>query len=242
MGRGDLCRPSIKDTCVDKISLHCTEYWGKLPKETKLDDNGCITGNEVIEDIIDLVDKNTSDLDFSEFTGCIEYPKEGDVLTIKDIIKEHQERLCVIEEECCSSGNSGSGNTDCFDECGNEIGNGLVYYDTWVGDTELDSVLKDVSNGSIKYKTLKKGTYKVSVETYYTSAFSARIGISIDDSMPSGGVFNMTYNIGAVSPISTVFIADLNKGVNVTIKYSDTPASIGHSRVNMYKVVIEKVK
>ena len=85
MGRGDLCRPSIKDTCGDKVPLNCTEYWGKLPENTKLDDNDCITGNEIIEDIIDLVDKNTSDLDFSEFEGCIEYPKEGDVLTIKDI-------------------------------------------------------------------------------------------------------------------------------------------------------------
>lgn len=247
------CKPSISDRCLSKISLDCTEYEGLLPEGSEFDEDSCISGTDIVEDIIKILDEHTDQLDLNNFGCCIEYKAsdEEDGVTLKDVLETHEAHICDIEDRLdkLENGISDTGaSNDCTD-CDNLPSNynGLVYNTSASGNITLNSSYTQysaITTYDLKYKTKLKGTYKITLDISYTGNSASSelfsVGISVDGQQPSAGAFNQD-TIKVANNMTTLhFIVDVDKGVNI-IPVFKKASTIGVI-VDKVKLIIEKVK
>lgn len=236
------CKATISDTCPVKTALNCTEYDGILPTGSEYEDDDCLTGQDIVEDIISILDDHTDQLDFSNFGCCLQY-EASDIeagVTLQDVLSVHESILCSLQESCQNcSGNSES--TECLD-CDNLPSNfnGLVYNTVGSGNITLGGSyvnFSPINTYDLKYKTKLKGKYKITLEIDYTgSGVSSEvfsIGISIDGQQPSTGVFNQDTVKVANNTKVMHFIVEVDKGVVLLPYFKKAPT---------VSVIIEKVK
>lgn len=246
------CKPTIKDTCLSRINLTCTDYDGILPEGSEYDEDSCLTGQDIIEDIIGILDEHTDQLDVSDFGCCIEYTpaNEEDGLVIKDILSKHENILCHLLENCCkdncnTTDNENNNCNDCDNLTENDIG--LVFNTTGVGDIILNSsysVFNPILSYLLNYKTKVKGTYKITLDIDYvgnnSSSEKFEVGINIDGQQPESGAFNKDTVKVANNDKTLHFLVEVDKGVNITPSFKKAPTV--NVVIEKVKLIIEKVK
>lgn len=238
---GEFCGERYNSACAIKLPLKCTEYFGILPTNTDLDVDGCHSGLDIIEDIINILDNIQDEIDLKDFGCCIEYEpsdkEEG--LTLRDILETHEGAICELKEEidkCCNGNTDRDDSDDCYKEMPCE--NGLVYYSSETTQAIINSsTWSNVSTYNLKYKTQIKGVYKVTLEVY-TDVNPYDIGVSIDGVNPDNGIFSSVSISPNTSPATVTFILDLNKAVNI-VPYFKSGAN---TAINSIKMIVEKVK
>jgi len=236
------CKTIISDTCGAKTPLNCTDYDGILPTGSEYDAEDCLTGQDITEDIITILDEHTEELDFTGFGCCLEYEASDTEkgVTLHDVISKHESVLCDLLESCqnCSGQTKSSECIDCDNLPSNY--NGLVYNTVGSGNVSLGSnyiQFSPITSYDLKYKTKLKGKYKITLEIDYTgnmvSSETFSIGISVDGQTPVTGVFNQdTIKVANNSKVMH-FVLDVDKGA-VLLPYFKKASTIS--------VVIEKVK
>ena len=236
------CKTQVSDTCPVKTPLTCTEYDGVLPTGSEYEDDDCLTGQDIIEDIITILDEHTDQLDFSEFGCCITYEASDTEAGVKlqDVLSKHESMICDLLESCqnCSGNTSESECIDCENLPSNY--NGLVYNTVGSGNVTLGSgyiQFSPIITYDLKYKTKLKGKYKITLEIDYTgnmvSSETFSIGVSVDGQQPANGVFNQDTVKVANNTKVMHFILEVDKGV-VLLPYFKKATTI--------PVIIEKVK
>ena len=244
------CRPTISDTCLTKIPLTCTEYDGILPVGSQYEDDECLSGQDIIEDIINILDDHTEQLDMSEFGCCIDYTA-SDVekgVVLKDVLSKHENMLCHLLENCCNGESDTTPTSPCQD-CDEITENerGLVFNTTGVGNVTLNTAYTNfspITSYTLNYKTKVKGTYKITVDIDYTGSTASseqfEVGISLDGQQPTTGAFNQDTAKVANNTKTLHFITDVNKGVNINTFFKKAPSV--NVVIEKVKVIIEKVK
>ncbi len=131
-----------KYRCDGRHSATCTFYEGKLPEDSKLKEESCVTTAETTDELYRWVGELRKDLDKSKIEKeCFEFDKDKDtfVVFLNSVVK----KICdlekklkdsgVIDSDSSSSGSKGSGvsgsislnkiDTSCLteDSCGNKI-------------------------------------------------------------------------------------------------------------------------
>lgn len=242
------CKTQISDTCGPKTPLTCTEYDGILPTGSEYEADDCLTGQDIIEDIITILDEHTEQLDFSEFGCCITYtasdPEVG--VTLQDVLSTHENLLCSLQESCqnCSSQSEDTECTDCDNFPSNYIG--LVYNTAGSGNISLGGSYTNfspINSYDLKFKTKLKGKYKITLEIDYTGSMVSNetfsVGISIDGQPPASGVFNQDIVKVANNAKAMHFIVEVDKGV-VLLPYFKKAPTVSVT-IEKVKLIIEKV-
>lgn len=248
------CRPKLSDTCLgSRINLVCTDYDGILPEGSAYDEDDCLTGQDIIEDIIIILDQHTEELDVKDFGCCLEYEASDKEkgLVIKDILSKHESAICHILETCCSEDkgcggdSSDSGCKECSDLTVNETG--LVFNTTGVGNISINNSFNSfnpITSYALNYKTKIAGTYKITVDLDYVGNMSSsenfEVGITIDGQAPDSGAFNKDTVKVANNTKTLHFIVEVNKGVNLNVVFKKAPTAT--VVIEKAKVITEKVK
>lgn len=245
------CKPTINDTCLSKINLVCTEYDGVLPVGSKYDEDECISGQDIIEDIIEILDDHTEQLDFSEFGCCIDYtPSDTESgLQLQDVLSKHENIICHLLENCCVDKDTTQKPEDCDDTCEDITVNhiGLVFNTTGVGNTLIDNSYANfttITPYALNYKTKVKGVYKITLDIDYTGNFSSNevfsVGISLDGQQPQTGAFIQDTVKVANNSVTMHFLIDTTHGVNIIPYFKKAPTIL--VTIEKVKLIIEKVK
>lgn len=241
------CKATISDRCGSKTPLTCTEYEGILPQGSQFDEDDCLTGEDIIEDIISILDDHTEQLDFSDFGCCLNYtPSDIEAgLQLKDILSEHESRICDLIENCSNAPTSSE--DDCVD-CENLTSNfiGLVYNTSGSGNVTIGASFTQftaITSYDLKYKTKVKGKYKITLDLDYSgntgSSELFSVGISIDGQSPEAGVFNQDTVKVANNSKTLHFVVEVDKGVTILPVFKKaTTISVVMEKV---KMIIEKV-
>lgn len=246
------CKSRISDRCLHKVPLTCTEYEGILPVGSAYDEDDCLTGEDIIEDIINILDDHTEQLDFSEFGCCQEYEASDEEkgVQLKDILSAHESMLCDHEEritklESGTTESNSEGCNDCEEQSSNFIG--LVYNTSGVGNVTLNSsyaTYSAIQTYNLKYKTKTKGTYKITLDIDFTGNSSPlekfSVGISVDSQQPATGVFNQDEIKVDGNNKVIQFLMNVDKGANLLPMFKKAPTV--NVIIEKVKLIIEKVK
>lgn len=240
------CKPKLSDRCLNPMNAVCVDYDGILLETTTLDPDDCNTVEDVIEDVINQVDENTSDLDFTEFESCleIEASDEDRGVTIKDVISVHDTEICDLKEQLENLRNPDE--TECETGCceeENDCCSILKKYDSVIGEVESKAdAWEDTTQDALMYKALKMGTYKFTFEFGINSAMlttqTTFAGISMNGFDPGANAFEQTlittYNSNTVVFIKKLLVNDV---VRLSLKRNGSTYIF-----DAIKMIVEKVK
>jgi len=242
------CGATISDTCGSITPLTCTKYEGDLPVGSEYDDDSCITGVEIIEDIITILDEHTEQLDFTEFdTQCLE-AEASDVdegITLKDVITDIITEVCDIKDRLKEGCNETC--TDCEDGCEEEgCCNVMEYYDSSSDTVTVTSAMAAFTAvyPTIKHKTLKGGKYKATIDLRIntlptTPGSTFFIGISQDGLIPDTSIFTQEeIKVGGYRE-TVHFVFKVLPKTEITLMFKDGTGS--DVAITGIKVMIEKV-
>lgn len=245
------CKTKLSDKCGSTVSSSCVDYVGDLyPTNTSLDPDDCNTVTDIIEDIINIVDQHTEDLDFSDFGDCLDYEASDEErgITLKDVLSKHEEKICDHEERIQKLEEGCSGSSDCKsceDGCEETTGccNILKQYDSLSQELLINqNAWTNSTNNSLTYKASKTGTYKIVVEIAETSSVltnqNAFIGISLNGFDP----LNDLYSQCKISHKHTKTLNFITKmKFNDTLRLSYKKGTTDYS-LEYVKMFVEKVK
>lgn len=251
------CKPKLSDTCLGaRVNLVCTDYDGILPEGSEYDEDSCLSGQDIIEDIINILDDHTEQLDFTDFGCCLTYeasdPEVG--VTLQDVMSTFEGHICDLLEKCgdvddCGCQNSNNEPTQpCNTDCDNlqPSQNGLVFHTTGIGDVTLDSTYNNftpITSYQLNYKTKVAGVFKITIDLDYTgntlSSETFEVGVNIDGQQPASGAFNKDTVKVANNSKTLHFVVEVGKGVNLTPSFKK--ASTQSVVIEKAKVIIEKV-
>lgn len=241
------CKPSLSDTCLHKTPLTCTEYDGILPTGSNYEEDDCLTGQDIIEDIIEILDDHTEQLDVSDFGCCLNYEASDSEkgLVIKDILSKHESILCDLIESCGSQCEEATTECTSCEEL-QPSDKGLVFNTTGVGNIDLDgdyTNFTEIVSYLLTYKTKVKGTYKITLDLDYTGDMLSSevfyVGISLDGQTPNTGAFNQDTIKVANNTKTLHFVLDIDKNVNVITKFKKATTEV--VQIEKVKIIIEKV-
>ena len=242
---GNRCKPKLSDRCGSPINLKCTDYEGMLLSNTTLDEDDCITGEGIIEDIINQVDENTEDLDFVKFASCLEIdPSDSDRgLTIADVISAHDSEICRLKGVLEDFSNP---DEPCEDDCCEDDGccQILKKFDAYTSPivTADGSDWNITTTSNLMYKATKTGTYKFTFElgcsdtNLATSTMNA--GLSLNSFSPGSSLFEQV-EVSGVDNITITFIKKMIP--NDEARFANMIGT-GIFTLDYVKMVVEKVR
>ena len=240
------CKPKLSDRCLTPMNAACVDYDGILLETTTLDPDDCNTVEDVIEDITNQVDENTTDLNFTEFESCltVEASDEDRGVTIKDVISVHDITLCNIQEQLENLRNPDE--PECQSECCDDdegCCSILKKYDALSSNlTSNQDNWTPTTVDELKYKASKIGTYKFTFElgispTMLTTQ-TTYVGLSLNGLDPESNLFEQVlvtaYNNNTVTFVKKMLTND-------TARFA-TKGNGSAFLFNYVKMVVEKVK
>lgn len=247
------CKSKLSDNCMTRTTTDCTDYVGDLyPVNTSLDADDCNTATDIIEDLINILDQHTEDLDFSDFGCCIEYEAsdEDKGVTIKDVISTHESMLCDHEDRISKlEGGDTSGwcgcNKECNEGCDDSDGCCTIMksYDSYTQPLAINQVnWINSPNSALQYKANKGGLYKITFEFAETDSIlpnqQAFIGISLNGLTPDNDLYSQT-KVGVRYPKTVTFISKMK--INDTVRFSYKRGTTNYE-LEYVKMFVEKVK
>jgi len=243
---GYKCKPRLSDRCGSTTNLKCTDYEGILLSNTTLDIDDCITGEEVLEDIINQVDENTEDLDFTAFESCLELeasdPDRG--VTLHDVLATHDSEICTLKStlEALSNPDEPCRDDDCCEE-DDGCCSILKKFDAY----SLPIVTKDggwdvSTSNNLMYKAVKLGTYKFTFElgcsdTNLATA-TAQVGLSLNTFNPGASLFEQV-EVNVTNNNTVTFVKKMLP--NDEARFA-TLLGVGIFTMDYVKMIVEKVK
>lgn len=240
------CKPTLSDRCLATMNAKCVDYEGILREGSTLEEDGCITVEDVIEDIIVAVDQNTKDLDFTEFGCCIEYEVSDTDrgLTLKDVVGTHESMLCDIvkrlDGEEVQEGCTKCGEDSCEDDRCCEI---LKKFDSLTTPYTVNSVdWKNNISTELQYKATKSGIYKFTFELGVNSASSSSsfmAGLSLNGLTPESNLFSQV-TVNSSNSNTVTFISKMS--TNDTSRFATKSISGATYILDYVKVIVEKIK
>lgn len=240
------CKSKLSDRCLTPMNAVCVDYDGILLETTTLDPNDCNSVEDVIEDIVNQVDENTEDLNFTDFDSCldIEPSDEDRGLTVKDVITAHDSAICALQEQLNDLSNPDQ--LECEDECCEDDGCCSILKKFDVRSTPLTANKVGwgvVTDAELTYKASKLGTYKftfelgINDETEITQ--TCYVGLSLNGFDPLTNLFEQVlvtaYNNNTVTFVKKMLPNDV-------ARFATKHGQDGAYTFDYVKMVVEKVK
>jgi hypothetical protein len=244
------CTGSFNNCGSKKTSAKCVTHEGDVLRDGELNNCDCNTVYEVIEDIVQVVDKIYPEV-FFELEDCdsVVLTKNPDGTVSNSVFAQ-----TVLNEICEIKGSLGITNTPpcegCIDDCTDDACKAIVFTKVASGNqlviapTFTSWTLPTVADYVTEYTVKTKGNYKITIDfrcindTLATS--SIMVGIGINSAVPESGNGFAEFELAPDFTSRTMHFYIRNASVADILKVKFKANGPG-VLISKMKVIIEKV-